>query len=310
MHRRNLLKTGASVLAGTGLLTAGFRAESANERTHPLPRPYIETADGAALFYKDWGAGSPVVFLAGWGLSSDMWEYQMPYLVDQGLRCIAYDRRGHGRSDQPGRGYDYNTLADDLAALIEQLALRGVTLIAHSMGSGEVARNLTAHGTDRITRVILMAPITPFLLKTADHPEGVPKEAFDAALADLSSDRPRYLAENAPAFFGAGLPGFSVSPEMIQWGIRMALQASPKAAIDTFRMFTTADLRPDMRAFTVPTLIVHGDADQSAPLDLTGRKTAQAIPGSHLTVYEGAPHGLFITHRDRLNSDLLAFIRG
>lgn len=270
--------------------------------------PFIETSDHTSLFYKDWGQGKPVVFSHGWVLGADMWEYQMTYLAGQGLRCIAHDRRGCGRSSQPWHGYDFDTFADDLAALIEQLDLREVTLVGHSMGCAEIARYLSRHGAGRIDRVVLVATTTPFPLKTADNPAGVEPQVYDYMVAELTKDRPHYLAASAPQFFGLGLPNISVSPELIQWGVGLALQASPKATIEMVWALARTDLRPDMAAFTMPTLIIHGDADQGAPLPLTGQKTAQAIPGSQLKIYEDAPHGLFITAKDRLNQDLLAFI--
>ena len=270
---------------------------------------FIETRDRVSLFYKDWGTGNPVVFVHGWALGADMWEYQMPSLAGKGLRCIAYDKRGCGRSGQPWGGYDFDTFADDLAMLIEQLDLREVTLVGHSMGCGDITRYLSRHGAERVARAALVAPTTPFILRTADNPEGLEKSVFDNIVAELCRDRPRFLAASAPAFFGTGGPNSPVSQEMIQWAVGLFFQASPKAMTDMIRAMSETDLRKDMHAFTVPTLIIHGDADQGAPIDLTGRRTAQAIPGSELKVYEGAAHGLFITEKDRLNTDLLAFIQ-
>ena len=243
----------------------------------------------------------------GWALSSDIWEYQMTALAGPEVRCIAYDKRGCGRSSHPGSGFDHDTLADDLAAVIEQLGLRGVTLVGHSMGAGEIARYLSRHGTSRIARAVLVAPITPFALKTPDNPSGVERAVFDATVAELVEDRPRYLAANAPGFFGSS---DAVSPEMLQWGVRMALQSSLKASVQMLRSNATTDFRPDLQSFKIPTLIVHGTADLSAPLELTARRTAQGIPGSRLEVYEGAGHGLFLTEKERFNRDLLAFVRG
>jgi pimeloyl-ACP methyl ester carboxylesterase len=271
--------------------------------------PYIEAGDGTNLFYNDWGAGEPVACTHGWAVGGGMWEYQTAPLSRQGPRCIALDRRGCGRSEQPGHGYDFDTFADDLAAVIERLDLRGVTLVGHSMGAGEIARYLSRHGAGRIARVALVSPTTPFVLKTADNPDGVERSFFDDMIAALNDDRPHYLAASVPAFFGFGLPGVAVSPEIQAWAVGLALQASPKATIDMVRAMSETDFRTDLRAFTMPTLIVHGDSDAGAPVERTGRRTAEAIPGSTLTVYPNASHGPFYTHRDRLNADLLAFIR-
>ncbi len=276
--------------------------------------PFFETNDKTSLYYRDWGTGTPVVFVSAWSLSGAMWEYQMLPLSDQGLRCIAYDRRGHGRSDDPGRGYDFDTLADDLAGLLVHLDLKGVTLVGNSTGCCEVIRYLSRHGTDRIARVVLTSTRTPFLTKTEDNPEGVPRAFLDQANVALTTDRPFYMEDGAIKYFGLGsrwpIGGEVLSSAMVQWMIRFILEASPKAILELSRSAIEADFRPEMSACTVPTLVIHGGKDQGAPLDLCGRKTAQAIPGSQLKVYEDAMHGLFLTHRDRLTSDLLNFIRG
>ncbi len=274
---------------------------------------FFETKDHTSLYYRDWGTGAPVVFVNSAVLSGAMWEYQMLPLSDQGLRCIAFDRRGHGRSDDPGRGYDMDTLADDLAQLLIQLDLREVTLVGQSMGCAEIARYLTRHGTSRIARVALISPITPFLMQTEDNPEGAPREIFEAHLAAQLNDRPHYNGDaGVIKYFGLGSrwPGPEVvSSEMKQWLTRLIFETSPKANIECFRSFWQTDFRPDMRSFTVPTLIIHGANDQNAPISC-GRRTAQAIAGSQLKIYEGAAHGLFLTHKDCLNEDLLAFVQG
>jgi pimeloyl-ACP methyl ester carboxylesterase len=271
--------------------------------------PYLTTTDGTDLFFRDWGAGDPVVFVHGWGLSSDMWEYQMPALADEGLRCVAYDRRGCGRSDQPGDGYDFDTLADDLAALIDHLDLRDVTLVSHSMGSGEVARYLSRHGTGRIARVALVSPTLPYLRRDETNPEGVDPAAFEQVVAALRADRPGYLAALGPAALGTGLPGVEVSDALADWALGLFLPSSPKASIDTVRTHTETDMRGDMASFTVPTLIVHGDRDALVPIEVSGRRAAEMIPGCTLVVYENASHWPFVTHRERLNEQLLAFAR-
>jgi len=271
--------------------------------------PYLHSTDGTTLFFRDWGAGEPVVFVHGWDLNSDMWEYQLPALADEGLRCIAYDRRGCGRSDQPGDGYDFDTLADDLAAVVDHLDLRGVTLVSHSMGSGEVARYLTRHGADRVARVALISPTLPYLRRDATNPEGVDPAAFEQIVAALRADRPGFLTDLAPAALGIGLPGVEVSAALADWALSLFLTSSPKASIDTVRTHTETDLRDDMASFTVPTLIVHGDRDALVPIEVSGRRAAQLIPDCTLEVYENASHWPFVTHRERLNEQLIAFAR-
>jgi non-heme chloroperoxidase len=275
--------------------------------------PFIETNDQTRIFYRDWGTGIPVVFVSAWALSGAMWEYQMLPLCEQGLRCIASDRRGHGRSDDPGSGYLFDTLADDLAALLAHLDLSGVTLVGNSMGCGEIVRYLSRYSTDRIARVVLTSTVTPFLLRTEDNPEGAPKSFLDQTTSALTADRPHFMASGAIKYFGLGStwPGAEVvSSEMVQWMVQLILESSPKAILECRRAINETDFRPDLPACTVPTLLIHGEQDQTAPLNLCGRRTAQAIQGSQFKVYERAAHGLFLTERDRLTADLLTFIRG
>lgn len=264
--------------------------------------PFISARDGTPLYYKDWGSGKPIVFIAAWGLNADMWQYQMTHMVSRGFRCVAYDRRGHGRSAQPSNGYDYDTLSDDLAAVLDELDLHQAALIGHSMAGGEIVRYLSRHGAGRIGRVALIAPATPFLLKTPDNPDGVPGEIFDQARARSMTDFPKWLADNARPFFVA-----DTSQAMIDWVLRLMTQTSLKAILDCNRAIVETDFRSELPRVNVPTLIVQGDNDASTPLDLTGRKTAMLIPGAKLKIYEGAPHGLMFTHTDRLNRDLIAF---
>jgi pimeloyl-ACP methyl ester carboxylesterase len=302
MERRTVLKAvamGAAV--GAALPTSGkaaAEAKSDTAQTPTRPGPFIEASDGTKLFHRDWGEGTPIVFCHPWALNADIWEYQLTELSEQGLRCIAYDRRGHGRSEDPGRGYDYDTLAADLATLMEQLDLRDVTLVGYSMGSGEIARYLSRHGTGRVARVVLVSPVAPAPATAA---------MSDTFIAGLKKDRPAFMTGGLPLFLGKDS---SVSPAMTQWVLDQFVRASPKAIIECTRSIATGDHRADLREMTMPTLIIQGDKDEVCPLDLTGRKLAQAISGSELRIYEGAPHGIVLTHRDRFTHDLLSFARG
>jgi non-heme chloroperoxidase len=271
--------------------------------------PFFETKDRTQVFYVDGGTGKPIVFVASAWLSSRMWEFQIPSLVSEGFRCIAYDRRGHGRSDWTWHGYDHDTLADDLASLIEHLDLDDVTLVAHSMGGGEVVRYLSRHGASRVARIALVAATTPFPMKTSDNPIGIDWALVKTDMGMRTADRPKWFAANADGFFGVGLPGVSVSPEMVQFMIGQCLDCSARATAAVFLAGFTTDLREEMRQISVPTLIVHGDRDMQAPIDICGRRAAQLVPNNKFVVYENAAHGLFITHAQRLNADLLAFAR-
>ena len=289
MDRRNATTSLAAAAVAALVAAGGGSTDAKTPEARQMasgPRPsFVETDDGASLFYVDWGAGKPVLFTHAWGLNADIWEYQLTELVDQGLRCIAYDRRGHGRSTDPGRGYDYDRLADDLAALIDQLDLNDVTLVGFSMGNGEAIRYLQRHGSARIARLLMVSTIPP-------QSDG---SLFNGMIAALKQDRPAFFANGVTAFTGGHA---AVSPAMTEWVIAQFMRASPKGTIEC------------MRAVTVPTLIVHGDKDQVNPLEKTAKKAAELIPGCAFKVYEEAPHGLVITHRDRLAQDILAFARG
>lgn len=269
--------------------------------------PFLNTRDDVSLFYRDWGRGRPVVFCAAWALSSIAWQYQMIAVMESGCRAVAYDRRGHGRSDDWGGEYDYDTLADDLAELLNSLDLQGVTLVAHSMGSGEAVRYLSRHGAQRVDRLVLVAPTTPFLLKTPDNPDGVDAAFFAERRDEWRADFAQWLSENDAPYFGDDLPGCRVSPLLRDWTKADMLSTSLHGAIAFHRSSSETDFREELTRVSVPTLILHGDADASAPLELTGSRTATLIPNSRLTVYENAPHALYLTHRERLNRDLLAF---
>ena len=303
MHRRDVLKSTAGI-AGVTLIAGSHGVAASQPRAGAsLRRPYIATRDGEQLFYKDWGSGSPVVFLAAWGLPSDMWDYQMVPLSERGLRCIAYDRRGHGRSSQPGAGYDYDTLADDLAAVLDALDLGNVTLVGMSMASGEMVRYLSRHTARRIARMIFVgSAATPFRQRAADNPSGVPAEAAEVFRRQWLRDLPNWMEQNGPPFF---VP--ATSRPMQEWVRQLMFGASMKALIECSRSMMSTDFRAELATVRIPTLLIHGDKDVSAPLEVTGRPTAALIPGARLVVYEGAPHGLFITHMDRLTEDVRAF---
>jgi len=311
VNRRDLLQFAGAATAGIGLLASdpegiqGSSKRDASPKTRNLASPFIETSDGAMLFYKEWGTGKPVLFVHSWSVNTHLWQYQMVDLSTRGFRCIAYDQRGHGRSSDPGRGFDYDTLADDLHHVIETLGLRDVVLVGHSMGCGEIVRYATRHGASRISRVVLVAPTLPFALKTPDNPDGVSRENFERLRAAWKTDLPKWLEDNARPFFSP-----QTSQAMLTWAVQMGQQASLKALIDCNAATTETDFRPELPKFNVPTLVIHGDADVSAPIDFTGRRTASLIPQCQLKVYAGAPHGLMFTHADQLTADLLSFCKG
>ena len=270
--------------------------------------PYAATSDGTQLYYNDWGSGAPIIFIHGWPLNADMWEYQMTAIAARGHRCIAYDRRGFGRSSQPWSGYDYNTLADDLKAVMDAAKVSDATLVGFSMGGGEVARYMSRHGGANVSRAILVSAVTPMMLKTPDHPNGADASLFDDMVAQLKVDRPHFLANFGKSFFGAGLLNFTVTNEILTWAQNMAMMASPKATMDCVRAFAETDFRQDMGAFNVPTLVIHGDADATVPIDISGRVTAKMIKNCGLKEYAGAPHAVFFTHQEQLTNDILLFL--
>lgn len=270
--------------------------------------PYFSTDDGCRLHCRDWGDGDPVVFLSSWSLSSVMWQYQMVELVEHGLRCVAYDRRGHGRSDDPGRGYDYDTLADDLAVLLDTLDLYDVTLVGHSMAGGEIVRYLTRHGDDRIARIALVSPIAPCPLRTDDNPAGFDPSIVESVRDSWKQDITAWVDASADGYVGAGLPGCDVSPGLVDWTKRDLLQTSLCAQIACHRTGVEADLRLELGKIAVPALVIHGDHDETIPAEISGRVCAELIPRASYALYENAPHGLYLTHRDRLTKDLLSFV--
>jgi non-heme chloroperoxidase len=269
----------------------------------------ILTEDHTQIYYKDWGKGSTVVFSHGWPLNSDSWRDQMLFLTSKGYRCIAHDRRGHGRSSQPRNGNDMNTYADDLAKLIKTLDLQRIVLIGFSAGGGEVARYIGRHGTKRVAKVVLISAVPPFMLKTDANPDGLPMEVFDEIRRGSSEDRAEFYAELASGpFFGANRPDANVSQELVDSFTFQGMQAGPKNTFDCIQAFSETDFTKDLKKFDVPTLIIHGDDDQIVPIDAAGRASAKIVKNSKLIVYSGAPHGLIYTHKDKLNADLLSFL--
>lgn len=270
---------------------------------------YITTGDNTRLYVKDWGSGRPVILLHGWPLSADSWDDGALALAEAGFRAIAYDRRGFGRSDQPWSGYNYDTLADDLATVVESTGATDAAIVGFSMGGGEVARYMSRHKGKNVSQAALISSVVPYMLKTDDHPNGVDEAMFAQMTEGMKQDRAHFFASFFKDFYGVGLVSHPVSDELIEWSRSVSMQASLKATLDCAKAFATTDFRPDLAAFSVPTLIIHGTDDKTVPIDATGRLAAKGIAQSKLIEYEGAPHGLFATHKERLTSDLLAFLR-
>ncbi|WP_202839573.1 alpha/beta fold hydrolase [Luteimonas saliphila] len=272
----------------------------------------VTTPDGVQLYYKDWGPkdGPVVTFSHGWPLSSDSWEAQMLFLAEQGFRVVAHDRRGHGRSSQPWDGNDMDHYADDLAAVIEALDLRDATLVGFSTGGGEVARYIGRHGTTRVKKAVLVSAVPPLMLRTDDNPGGLPLEVFDGLRKGSIDNRSQlYLDIALGPFFGYNRPGATANPGLIQSFWVQGMQAGHKNTFDSIAAFSATDFREDLAKFDVPTLVIHGDDDQIVPIDLAGKASAALVTGAELIVYAGGPHGITDTHKDRLNQDLLAFLR-
>ena len=270
----------------------------------------ITTEDGTQIYFKDWGEGQPVVFSHGWPLNADAWEAQMVFLAQNGYRTIAHDRRGHGRSSQPSGGNDMDTYADDLAALFEELDLKDAVMVGHSTGGGEVTRYIGRHGTSRVAKAVLVDAVPPLVLKTEANPEGAPIEVLDDLRAAVAADPSQLYKDWASGpFFGANRPGADVSQGVMDAFWFQAMQAGRKNVYECIKAFSETDFTEDLKRFDVPTLIVHGDDDQIVPIVASAYRSSKLVENATLKVYEGAPHGLPVTHADRLNEDLLAFIK-
>jgi len=281
-------------------------AEQPSRATVLRSTTMVESRDGTRIHFRDWGTGRPIVFVAPWGLCSDWWDIPVMNFVERGWRCVTFDRRGHARSDDPCSGYDFDTLADDIAAVMDGVDLQDVVLVGHSMGGAEVARYLTRHRSRRVTRAVLIAPTTPLRLKTDDNPGDRSREALETIYESFKHDLPHRAALAAPDFFGVSKN--PVSAETLDWWCRMFLdRCSIKVVRDLFKIMNETDFRPELRTIRTPTLILHGDIDKSAVLEFTGRPTHELIGGSRLIVYENAAHGLPYTHGARMLADIVEF---
>jgi non-heme chloroperoxidase len=306
MNRRTIL--GATTLGTASTALATSTMSVAQTKSTPLaatsPRSFVSAKDGSKLFVQDWGSGRPIVLLSAWTFNSNVWGSHIAAFKESGFRCVAPDRRGHGRSEAPSSGYDADTLADDVAAVLEQLNLRDAILVAHSMGSIEAINYFARHGSGRISKLVLLAPVTPYLLKADDNPDGVPQTAVEAQSRAIAKDFPGWIADNEAPFFTP-----QTIAETRNWIKAMMLDVSLPIALACRATIASTDLRSAVAKIDRPTLIVHGDKDASAPLPITGAKTARMISGSKLVVVEGAPHCLVLTHQDEVMREAMAFIR-
>jgi non-heme chloroperoxidase len=269
----------------------------------------ITTKDGTEIYYKDWGQGQPVVFSHGWPLTADAWDDQMVFLASHGYRCIAHDRRGHGRSSQPWDGNEMDTYADDLAALVEALGLKDAVHIGHSTGGGEVARYIGRHGTERVAKAVLISAVPPIMLKTEANPGGLPLETFDGIRAGVSADRSQFFKDLSAPFFGANRQGANISQGLRDWFWLQGMMGGVKNELDCIKAFSETDFTEDLKKFDVPTLILHGDDDQIVPIGASAMLSSKIVPDATLKIYPGADHGICSTRKDEVNADILQFLK-
>jgi non-heme chloroperoxidase len=313
--RRQLIATGAAVATGTlafgmqDAAGAATRNRSTQPRSLSMTSNTITTPDGTQIYYKDWGTGPVVTFSHGWPLNADAWDGQMHFLARNGFRVIAHDRRGHGRSSQSSAGNDMDGYADDLAVLFEALDLKKATMVGHSTGGGEVARYIARHGSKRVAKAVLIGAVPPIMLKTAANPEGLPMEVFDGIRAGVAADRSQFYKEFAIPFFGANRPGAKVSQGILDQFWLWSMQSGQKNSYECIKAFSETDFTEDLKKIDVPTLIMHGEDDQIVPIQHSGKKSEKLVKGAKAIYYPGAPHGLTATIQDKVNADLLAFLK-
>ena len=310
--RRKLLVGAASVAAGASMAAASAVASAAPAKSTEAAKRTVDsitTKDGTRIHFKDWGSGAPVVFSHGWPLQGDAWEDQMMFLASHGYRVIAHDRRGHGLSSQPWNGNDMDTYADDLATLIDALDLKGATLVGHSTGGGEVARYIGRHGSKRVAKAVLVGAVPPQMVKSASNPNGLPMSVFDGIRSAVLADRSQFFKDLTTPFYGYNRAGAKPSQGVRDTFWAQGMQCGIKNAYDCIKQFSETDFTADLKKFDMPTLIVHGSDDQIVPIDTAGKASAKLVKNATLLIYEGAPHGLPTTHKDKLNADLLAFLK-
>ena len=311
--RRQLLVSAAGVAAGAALAASNAVAAtakpavSADAGKHTINS--VTTKDGTVIHFKDWGTGPVVVFSHGWPLQGDAWEDQMMFLASNGYRVIAHDRRGHGLSSQPWNGNDMDTYADDLATLMDALDLKGATLVGHSTGGGEVARYIGRHGSKRVAKAVLVGAVPPQMVKSANNPNGLPMSVFDGIGRAVLADRSQFFKDLTTPFYGYNRPGSKPSQGVRDTFWAQGMQCGIKNAYDCIKQFSETDFTEDLKKMDLPTLIVHGSDDQIVPIDTAGKASAKLVKNAKLIIYEGAPHGLPTTHKDKLNADLLAFLK-